>query len=256
VGDRLSSVDNALRILLAFSPEEPTLGVSELARRLGLGKSTVHRLLQTLLRQGFVIRTPDGRYRLGFVLHELGQLVVHGLRLRQVAHPILEHLRFATNETVHLAVLEGADVMYVERLESATTMRMFDRVGQRVPAYITSSGKCLLAWAAPEAVEVVVAAGLRRRAPRTITSEALFRQALADVRSRGYAVSVEEGERDVASVAAPVRGGDGSVIAAVSIVGPVLGVNESSLPHLIPLVRRAADQISAGMGAGEPGSRA
>ena len=244
----VSSVDNALRILRAFSYSEPTLGVSELARRLGLGKSTVHRLLQALVRQGFVTRTSDGRYRLGLVVHELGQLVVHGLRLRQVAHPILEQLRFATDETVHLAVLEGAEVVYIERLESASTMRMFDRVGPRIPASVTSSGKCLLAWAPPDVVDEVIAAGLVRRAPRTITSEAVFHGALEEVRQRGYAVSVEEGAKDIASVAAPVRGSDGTVMAAVSIAGPVLRVNESTFARLVPLVRRAAGQISAGMG--------
>jgi DNA-binding IclR family transcriptional regulator len=174
--------------------------------------------------------------------------MVHGLRLRQVAHPIMEQLRFATDETVHLAVLEGSEVVYVERLESATTMRMFDRLGPRIPAYVTSSGKCLLAWAPPERVEVVLAAGLARRAPRTITSESLFRAALEEVRRRGYAVSVEEGERDVASMAAPVRGVDGTVIAAVSIAGPVLRVNEATMDRLVPLVQRAAGQISQGMG--------
>ena len=248
VQEGVSSVDNALRILRSFSYSEPTLGVSELARRLGLGKSTVHRLLQALVRQGFVTRTPDGRYRLGLVVHELGQLVVHGLRLRQVAHPILEQLRFATDETVHLAVLEGAEVVYIERLESASTMRMFDRVGPRLPASVTSSGKCLLAWAPPDVVDGVVAVGLVRRAPRTITSEAVFHVALEEVRQRGYAVSVEEGAKDIASVAAPVRGSDGTVMAAVSIAGPVLRVNESTFARLVPLVRRAAGQISAGMG--------
>jgi IclR family KDG regulon transcriptional repressor len=243
-----SSVDNALRILRTFSYSEPTLGVSELARRLGMGKSTVHRLLQALVRQGFVTRTPEGRYRLGLVVHELGQLVVHGLRLRQVAHPILEQLRFATDETVHLAVLEGAEVVYIERLESASTMRMFDRAGPRLPASVTSSGKCLLAWAPPDVVEGVIASGLVRRAPRTISSEVVFHDALDEVRRRGYAVSVEEGARDIASVAAPVRGSDGSVVAAVSVAGPVLRVNESTLARLVPMVRRAAGQISAGMG--------
>src|SRR5262245_427754 len=213
-----------------------------------MGKSTVHRLLQALVRQGFVIRTPEGRYRLGLVVHELGQLVVHGLLLRQVAHPVLEQLRFATDETVHLAVLEVPEVVYIERLESASTMRMFDRVGPRLPASVTSSGKCLLAWAPPDVVDGVIASGLVRRAPRTIPSEAVFDDALGGVRRRGYAVSVEEGARDIASVAAPVRGSDGSVIAAVSVAGPVLRVNETTFTRLVPMVRRAAGRISAGMG--------
>ena len=142
-------------------------------------------------------------------------------------------------------MLEGSEVVYVERLESATTMRMFDRLGQRVPAYVTSSGKCLLAWAPPDRVDVVIAAGLARRAPRTITSEAMFLRALDDVRSRGYAVSVEESERDVASVAAPVRGSDGAVVAAVSIAGPTLARERVDVPSPGP----------AGASSGRPDQR-
>ncbi len=244
----LSTVSRALQVLQAFSYERPVMGVSELARRLGLGKSTVHRILTTLVAEGFIARTDDDRYRLGLKLHELGQLVVSSLELRQVAHAPLERLRNECGETVHIAVLEGTDVVFVYRFESPSTLRTFSRVGRRVPAYTTSSGKCLLAHGDPADVDAVVAAGLRRIGPRSITTERALRDALAKVRADGYVISVEENERGVVSIGAPVFGHDGACIAAVSMAGPTLRMTTDLVPRFTRMVRRCALDISIGMG--------
>ncbi len=246
--DQLSTVAKTLRVLEAFSYAQPVLGVSELARKLGMGKSSVHRALSTLHEHGYVIKTPDDRYRLGLKLHEMGQLVVSGLRLHEVAHDPLDRLRRDTNESVHLAVLDGVDVVYIDRLETAAQMRMFSRVGRRMPAHVTSSGKCLLAFGSAESVEAVVAHGLARMAPRSITTPAMFRDVLTQVRADGYAVSVEESEKGVASVGAPVFGRDGSCIAAVSLVGPVLTLGDDQLRRYVRMVRRCSIEISEAMG--------
>ncbi|MGB8859259.1 MAG: IclR family transcriptional regulator [Ilumatobacteraceae bacterium] len=246
--DQLSTVTKALHVLQAFSYEHPVMGVSELSRKLGMGKSSVHRALSTLAEQGFVTRTDDDRYRLGLKLHELGQLVVSSLELRQVAHAPLEKLHNDSGETVHVAVLEGVDAMYVHRIESQSTLRTFSRVGRRVPAHTTSSGKCLLAFSDPEVVELVVRAGLKRIGPRSITTERGLRDALAKVRSDGYVVSVEENERGVVSIGAPVFGHDRTCIAAVSMAGPIMRVSTEHVPRLARMVRRCALDISVGMG--------
>ncbi len=246
--DQLTTVSKALQVLQAFSYEHPVLGVSELSRRLGMGKSSVHRVLTTLAEQGFVTKTADDRYRLGLKLHELGQLVVSSLELRQVAHAPIERLHAESGETVHVAVLEGADAMYVHRIEAQSTLRTFSRVGRRVPAHTTSSGKCLLAFSDPEATEVVLRAGLARIGPRSITTERGLRDALAKCRADGYVVSVEENERGVVSIGAPVFGHDGSCIAAVSMAGPIMRVNTEQVPRLTRMVRRCALDISVGMG--------
>ncbi len=248
MADQLSTVAKTLRVLEAFSYAQPVLGVSELARKLGMGKSSVHRALSTLHEHGYVIKTPDDRYRLGLKLHEMGQLVVSGLRLHEVAHDPLDRLRHETGESVHLAVLDGTEVVYIDRMESAAQMRMFSRVGMRMPAHVTSSGKCLLAFGSLEAIDRVTSAELTRRAPRTITTASMFRQVLAQVRIDGYAVSVEESEKGVASVGAPVFGRDGSCIAAVSLVGPVIRVSAEHLPRFVRLVRRCSIEISEAMG--------
>lgn len=246
--DQLSTVTRALQVLQAFSYEHPVMGVSELSRKLGMGKSSVHRVLTTLAEQGFVTKTGDDRYQLGLKLHELGQLVVSSLELRTVAHGPLERLRNDSGETVHVAVLEGADAVYVHRIESLATLRTFARVGRRVPAHTTSSGKCLLAFGPPEAVDVVVRAGLRRIGPRSITTEQGLRSALETIRTNGYVVSVEENERGVVSIGAPVFGHDGSCIAAVSMAGPTVRVSTDHLPKFIRMVRRCALDVSVGMG--------
>ncbi len=248
MADQLSTVTKALQVLQAFSYEHPVLGVSELSRQLGIGKSSVHRILSTLAEEGFVTKTADDRYQLGLKLNTLGQLVVNGLELRTVSHGPLERLRNDSGETVHVAVLEGTDAMYVHRIESLATLRTFARVGRRVPAHTTSSGKCLLAFGPPEAVDLVVQAGLARIGPRSITTERAFRSALDTIRANGYVVSVEENEKGVVSVGAPVFGHDGICIAAVSMAGPTLRLTSEQLPRCIRLVRKCALDISVGMG--------
>ncbi|TXH57486.1 MAG: IclR family transcriptional regulator [Burkholderiaceae bacterium] len=246
--DQLSTVSKALQVLEAFSYERPVLGVSELARQLGMGKSSVHRILSTLAEQGFVVKTVDDRYRLGLKLHALGQLVVNPLELRTVARGPMERLRNECGETVHVAVLEGSDAMYVHRIESQATLRTFSRVGRRVPAHTTSSGKVLLAFGDPAQIDVVVAAGLPRIGPRSITTERGLRDALRTIRSDGYAVSVEENERGVVSIGAPIFGHDGACIAAVSMAGPALRMSTDQIPRLVQRVRRCALEVSQGMG--------
>jgi IclR family transcriptional regulator, KDG regulon repressor len=242
------TVANAVRVLDQFSYTDRVLGPSELARRLGLSKSVVHRLLATLATEGFLEPTEGGRYRLGIRLYELGSLVIHGIELREVAHPFLERLRNATNETVHLAVLGGTEVVYVDRMESQATLRMFSRIGTRMPAHATSSGKSILAYSPPETVEAVLAGKLQRKAPRTIVTRTGLLNALKQIRADGYAVSIEESEIGASSVGAPVFGHEGTVIASVSVAGPSPRLTPEVIPRVAKLVCAAAGDISRGMG--------
>lgn len=246
--EQLSTVTRALQVLQAFSYEHPVLGVSELSRKLGIGKSSVHRILTTLAEQGFVVKTDDDRYRLGLKLHELGQLVVSTLELRSVAHTPLERLHAETGETVHVAVLDGTDAIYVHRIEDERTLQTFARVGRRVPAYTTSSGKCLLAFGDQDSVDAVVRAGLKRIGPRSITTEKALREVLRTIRANGFAVSVEENQKGVLSIGAPVFGHDRSCVAAVSMAGPTVRVTTDKVPRMTRLVRACALDISVGLG--------
>lgn len=238
-----TTVRKAMAVISAFSYGEPVLGVSELSRRLGIGKSTVHRILSTLAADGFVERTRDDRYRLSIRLYEIGLQVAASTELREVAHPALERLRNESGETAHLAVLAGTDVVYVDRLESPHMIRLLTRVGRRRAAHATSSGKCLLAFGTPGDVDRVVAAGLARLGPRTITTRRLLERTLADVRTTGYAVSVEESAPGVASVAAPLFDGTGRCVAAMSVAGPVTRITPERLERLVPMVQAATASV-------------
>lgn len=252
-GSRAASVSTTIRkamaVLSAFSYAEPVLGVSELARRLGMGKSTVHRILATLMVDGFVERTPDDRYRLSLKLYEIGQQVVASQELREVAHPVLERLRIESGETAHLAVLSGTDVVYLDRLESPHMLHMFAIEGRRRAAHATSSGKCLLAFGSADAVEQVVAGGLPRLGPRTITTRPVLMRALRDVRRIGHAVSVDESAPGVVSAGAPVFGIDGSCVAAVSVAGPISRMPIDGLDRYARLVVGAAADVSRALAA-------
>ena len=158
---------NAARLLKEFSVADRELGVAELARRLGLGTSTVHRLLATLTDERLLERSPEGTYRLGLAVHELGASVAPHVGLHEAAMPAMAGLRHATGETVQLAVLDGMDSVYVERLESPYTVRIFARVGTRLPATTTSTGKVLLAALPADELEARLAGGPRNARRRT-----------------------------------------------------------------------------------------
>ena len=247
---RLSSVRNAARLLKEFSGVDRELGVTELSGRLGLGKSTVHRLLATLAEERLLERdAASGRYRLGLGLYELGAVVAAHVDLHEAAMPALVSLRQRTGETVQVAVLDGLEAVYVERLDSPHTLRIFSRVGHRLPAHCTSSGKVLLAGLPPETLDARLAQWKPvAMTPRTITDEQALRAELRTVAQRGWAENVEEGELGVASVGAPIRGMDGTVTAAISVAGPISRVRGASLRRFSGPVVEAANAISRRLG--------
>lgn len=242
----LTTVTNAARLLKAFRTE-PQLGVSELARRLDLGKSAVHRLLATLAAEGLVERADD-RYRLGMVMIELGEAVTAHTDLHAAAGPVLAHLRDETGETCQVGVLDGRDVVYVDRLESAHSLRLFAETGRRVPAHATSSGKVLLAHLPEPEREARIAAPFPRLTTHTLTSADQLRTELADVRARGWAEAVDEREIGVVSIAAPVRDRHDTVVAALSIGAPSARFGAAARRRHAPALVEAGEAISRRLG--------
>jgi len=240
-------VCNALHVLTAFTFERPVLGVTELARKLALPKSTVSRLARTLASEGFLTPVAGG-YRLALKLHELGSLVVSGVELREVAHGKLVQLRNMTGETVHLAVLDGAEVVYLDRIESPNTLHAFTRIGIRMPAHSTSSGKAILAFAPQSTVDTVVEKGLARLTPRTIVTRAGLERELETVRANGWACSVGESEPALNSLAAPIFDYTSRAIAAISIAGPSERLSASTVLRIAQALKLATAEISREMG--------
>ncbi|HWP27837.1 MAG TPA: IclR family transcriptional regulator [Xanthobacteraceae bacterium] len=246
---RLSSVSAALRLLKAFSESEVEIGISDLARRLGVAKSTAHRLATTLTSEGMLEQNADtGKYRLGIGLFRLGALVRQRMDVSIEARPLLRELREKANETVHLAVLDGTEIMYIYNLESTQAIRMRSDIGVRKPAYCTAEGQVMLAFQPLEVVERVIRAGLPPRTPQTITDPATLRHTLDVIRQRGCAVEDEESEVGMRCVAAPVRNDSGDVIAAIGLGGPVSRLSKKALAGFVPHVIGTAAAISAKLG--------
>src|ERR1700749_901656 len=245
----LASVRNAARVLRAFSRAGQELGITELARQLGLSKSTVHRLVTTLTAERLLERgnTP-GRDRLGLVLYELGSNVTEHVDLHQAALPVIATLRHETGEMVHVAVLDGLEVVYVERLESHNLLPVFRQVGHRLAAHWTSSGKILLAALPPDELSRRLADWRRGGpTPRAITDKNRLLAELAAVAERGWAQNQEEGHRGIVSVGAPIRGRDGKVMASVRVVADSARVR-AMMRRATTLVVESARVISRRLG--------
>ena len=246
---RLSSVATAIALLKAFSEEEVEIGVSSLARRLGVAKSTVHRLAVTLVSEGMLEQNPENeKYRLGIALFGLGALVRRRMDVSTEARAHLFALRESTRESVHLAILDQAEIMYVYNLESTQAIRMRSDIGVRKPAFCTAEGLAILAFQPPALIDEIIRRGLKPRAPKTRTSAQEFRAALDRVRRDGYAIEDEESEAGMRSVAAPIRNGAGEVVAAVGLAGPVQRLSDETVARYAPEVVRAAETISVRIG--------
>ena len=208
-------------VLGAFEPRHRALRLTDLAGRAGLAVPTAHRLVKELLTAQFLDRRPDGRLVIGRRLWELGLLAPTQTGLRQLASPHLHDLYAATRATVHLAVRENDQVLYIDRLSGHASVPVVSRVGSRLPLHSTGVGKVLLAYA-PDSVQAAVLGNLVRITPYTITQPGRLRAELNRVRQEGYAQTSEEMSLGACSVAVPVRGADEQVIAALGIVVPSL----------------------------------
>ena len=245
--ERLSSVANALRLMTAFSDEHYELGISQLAGRLGLAKSTVHRLAATLQNAGMLEQNGEtDKYRLGLTVFQLGALVRRKMDISREAKPWLMQLREQTDETVQLAIPGAGGIVYVNILESRRAIRMGSRTGVVLPAHCTAEGKVLLAFQGAELSESV--SPLEARTANTIIVHDRLLHEMAKARSDGYALDDEECEIGLRSVAAPILGEDGSAVAAVGIAGPVQRLSHAALDAFVPELLAATRTITERIG--------
>jgi DNA-binding IclR family transcriptional regulator len=247
--ERLSSVTTAMRLLKAFSEDQVDIGISALAKRLGIAKSTAHRLAVTLVAEGMLEQAGElGKYRLGVGLFRLGALVRRRMEVSNEARPFLYALRETINESVHLAILDGVEIMYVYHLESTHALRARSDLGVRKPAHSTAEGQAILAFQPQDAIDRVVAAGLTAYTPKTVTDPERFLKELATVRQRGCAIEDEESEIGMVCVAAAIRDDSGAVVAAVGIAGPVTRLTKKTVAGVLPHVIATAQQVSERLG--------
>ena len=240
----IQSVRRAIAILREFSVDEPELGVTELSERLGLHKSTVHRLLTSLLRGGLVRRVPTSRkYRLGIGLTELGYTAIHNQALLQVAHPYVHYLADALGESASLAVRDGDETLIVLQARSPD-LRASVRWVARAPLYCTSTGRIFLAHMPEKELSRFLEKELAPRTPMTITDPVELRAELERVREEGFATSFEEYEEGTNSVAVPIRRPDGTVIAALGAAGYSYSFTREKAMKALEIMRGIAIDVS------------
>ncbi|MDI3341651.1 MAG: IclR family transcriptional regulator [Sphaerobacter sp.] len=245
---RIESVARAAELLCAFLQPPHRFGVTELSNAAGLTKNQTFRILQTLIPLGFVVQDPETKaYRLGPRLISLAAVAVHGSSLVHVAGPVLDQLAEQTGETVILtARLDPYSAICVDKRESTRTLAITARVGAEFALHAGATPKLLLAFSSPEHIE----AYLRDRAPltrfteRTITDPAQLKATLAEIRRQGYVVSVEELDRGVCSIAAPIRDHTGEVVAGVSVAAPTIRQGPDARLATIEAVVWAGREIS------------
>ena len=251
------SLERGLLILSSFSENRPVLGISDLGRAVGLNRSTTYRYVATLAKLGYLQQDPDSRkYSLGPRVVDLGFAAINSMEITRVAGPFLQALSDETGYTVSMAVLDGPDIVYVDRRRSgrASTfaMGLHLHVGSRLPAYCTSMGKVLLAHQEPAVLrDLVDRTDLARRGPKTITAREQLMVALVRVRRTGFALNDEELAPGLRSLAAPVRDRSGAVVAAVNVAVHLTVWNasvESVMSRLEAPLRRATTEISIRLG--------
>lgn len=245
----LSTIRKAGRVIGLFTPDHPEWGVSEVAAALAMSKSAAHAVLASLAEAGFLRRTGTGRYRLGWRLIDLGQVLSETTLFRVEAVPVMENLVARYGETVHLGVLEDGEVVYVEKREGTRAVRIdISRAGKRLPAHCTAIGKLLLAHRPWDEVErIIQSRGLPALTHNTITTMGALQAELARVRRQGYSVDHEEVLLELCSVAAPLRDYTGAVVAAISLAVPSYRFRQYEGEYR-QAVLEAADRISASLG--------
>ncbi len=241
------TIVKGIAVLEAVIAARDPVGISELAQRLGFTKSNVHRYLQTFVGLGYVVSS-GGRYAPTLKIWQQGARVIERLDLRRAIRPIMDRLAQQTLETVHLAISEGPEVIYIDKSEGVHSVRAFSEIGERAPAHCSATGKIFLAYH-PTAMHDTLAGPLTRYTARTIVDPETLGTTVDEVRSTGVAINRGEWEVSVGGVAAPVWGPDDQIIAAMGLTLPLIRYTDENAAALIAQVRAAAADASRALGA-------
>lgn len=245
----VQSIERAIQILNCFTNNTPELTLQAIASELNLNKSTVHGILNTLKHYGLVEQDDErGKYRLGMHLLVLGNRLLDRLEIRTVASPVIQELSEQVGETVHLVILRGADVVYIDKCTSSRSFQVFTAVGMSYPAYVTGVGKVLLADKSDDELCGLIPPVLKKVTEHSISSREELLMHLAQVRKQGYAFDKDENEIGLSCVAAPIFDYNGKAVAAISVAGPSVRLNDERMEELVGVVLNAAGEISRRLG--------
>ena len=246
----VQSVDRTLTILEVLSDCNDGLGITEISSLVNLHKSTVHRLLSTLIYKGYVVQDEESsKYKITFKLFELGSKKVHKLDLLEISRPYTKMLMESVNEVVHLIIREETDIVYIDKVEANNTISMASRIGKRNPLYCTATGKAILAFLPEdEVLKVWNSSKIVKLTKNTNIDFILFKKELQEVKKNGYAIDDEENEIGVKCVGAPIFDMNGDVVAAISVTGPVTRITDDKIDFISNEVMQCTNLISKEMG--------
>ena len=248
---RLRSLNSSLDVLEALAAAATSLGVSELSRKVGLSKATVHAILGNLCARGYVNKdAATARYGLGLKAWEVGVVAIDSVELPGIARPQLQLLADRSGETSHLAIYAQGEALYLDKVASLNPVQAYTRIGGRAPAHCVATGKVLLAHQPAAEIERVCLLGLQRFTPLTITTPANLLEELRGIRASEIGINRGEWRQEVVGVAAPIRDHRGEVVAAIGLSGPAYRFSIDRAQALAPDVRLAAAEVSAGLGHG------
>jgi DNA-binding IclR family transcriptional regulator len=250
LSDSVRAVERSLDILLCFSRQTPELTMTQIAEQIGLHKSTVHRLLATLEKRRFVERDLiTGNYRLGIRILQMAYLTLEHNSLRRFSTPFLRNLCEQYQETIHLAVLDDADVVFVNIFESPQRVKLAAALGQRLPAFATASGKAMLAYMPDDAVWRILNDGMPRYTQYTPQTPEEFFEDLRQIRDQGFAISVMEYEDEINAVAAPIFDMmSHQPLASVAIAGPSYRLTQERMVQIGPFLSEIVQRITREFG--------
>lgn len=229
----VQSVDRALSILELLSKHPRGLGVTTISKELNLAKSTTHRLLSSLISRDFIYQSrEDESYKLSLKLAKLSFGIIENIDIRKIARPFIEELSGMVNEVVHLCILDGHEVVYIDKVESNRTLRMYSQIGKRALLHCTGVGKMILSGLPDNEINIIInETGLPKFTKNTlITKESLLKE-IQLIRSRGYSIDNEEHESGIYCVAAPIYDYTGAIVAGFSISGPIERMTEGISVH-------------------------
>ncbi|QKS72728.1 IclR family transcriptional regulator [Paenalkalicoccus suaedae] len=246
----INSLHRAMTIVDLFTEKQPAWKLSEISRELELNKSTVHGLLKTLMHHGYIAQDPESeKYKLGLRFAEKGHLVMAGLDVRRVATPFLQEITDKYGDATHLAVLDGGEAVYIEKIEGRSAIGMYSRVGKRAPLYCTAVGKVLASGESERVIqELATHQTYTTHTEHTIKNIEEFITSIHHVAKQGYALDDEELELGLRCMAVPIYDRDKRILAAMSISGPIARITKADLPTIISDLKAQAQKISVQLG--------
>lgn len=246
---RVQSIDRAVAILDCFTENRRELKLSDIAQMLDLNKSTVHGLLNTLKYHGFIEQDEvTQKYRLGTRFIVYGDLVINSMDILNISYPIIERVCEKIEETVHIAMLDGSEVVYIEKKECNKSIKTSTKIGARVPAYVTADGRIILCYLEKDKLKELLPRNLKKFTPKTVTDKSQLLEVLTTIKKDGYAIDYEEAVLGLVCIAAPIMDYTGAVRYSLSTTCPTVRMTEDKIKEYIHIIKNAANEISCRIG--------